>query len=46
VVLGMEGEDQLDRSCEEWRSYGGKEYPKYVTSCVRTAFYSMLLKDR
>ena len=42
VVLGMEREDQLHRSCEKWRSYGGK----YVTSCVRTAFYSTLLTDR
>jgi len=46
VVLGLEREDQLDRSCEKWRSYGGKKYPKYVTSCFRTAFYSTLLTDR
>jgi len=31
VVLEKDGEDQLDRSCEKWRSdtknQGGEEYP-------------------
>jgi hypothetical protein len=33
VVLEKDGEDQLDRSCEKWRSItqsqGGEEYPAY-----------------
>jgi hypothetical protein len=33
VVLEKNGEDQLDRSCEKWRSItqiqGGEEYPTY-----------------
>jgi len=33
MVLGKAGEDQLDRSCEKWRSItqsqGGQEYPIY-----------------
>jgi hypothetical protein len=33
VVLEKNGEDQLDRSCEKWRSItqsqGGVEYPIY-----------------
>jgi hypothetical protein len=33
VVLEKDGEDQLDRPCENWRSItqsqGGQEYPTY-----------------
>jgi hypothetical protein len=33
VVLEKDGEDQLDRSCDKWKSItysqGGEEYPAY-----------------
>ena len=57
VVLGKDGEDQVGWSCEKWRSVtknqgdeystkGGGGLTGLVTSCIGTAFYNMLLKDR
>jgi len=52
--MEKDGEDQLDRSCEKWRSVtysqGAEEYPtwaNWIGYIVRkTAFYNGLLKER